>query len=83
MKCLGFFTGAETEKKYIYLGKADSCLDLQGIEWQRHTIKEKNTEQVKLTKFLGIRIDERMTWKTHISYITNKISKLSGVIAKL
>ena len=50
----------------------------------RITIKDKNIEQVKSTKFLGIRIDEHITWrKTHISYITNKISKLSGVIAKL
>ena len=49
----------------------------------RITIKDKNTEQVKSTKFLGIRIDENMTWKTHISFITNKISKLSGVITKL
>lgn len=47
----------------------------------RITIKDKNTEQVKSTKFLGIKIDEHMTWKTHISYITNNISKLSSVIA--
>ena len=47
------------------------------------TIKDKNIEIVKSTKFLGIRIDEHMTWKTHISYITNKISKLSGVSINL
>ena len=49
----------------------------------RIKIKDKNIEKVKSTKFLGIRIDEHMTWKTHISYITNKTSKLSGIVAKL
>ena len=50
----------------------------------RITIKDKlNKEQVKSAKFRGIRIDENMTWKSDISFITNKISKLSGVIAKL
>lgn len=48
------------------------------------TINNKKIQQVKWTKFLGIRIDEHMTWKAHnISYITNKVSKLSGIIAKL
>ena len=47
------------------------------------TINNKKIEQVKWTKFLGIRIDEQIRWKTHINAITNKISKLSGIIAKL
>ena len=47
------------------------------------TINDKIIKQVKWTKFLGILIDEQMTWKTHINFITNKISKLSGIIARL
>ena len=34
-------------------------------------------------KYLGILIDSNLTWKYHISYITTKISKTIGVIARL
>ena len=46
-------------------------------------INQREIEQVKWTKFLGVRIDDKMTWKNHINYISNKTSKLSGIIAKL
>ena len=35
-----------------------------------------------ITKFLGILLDENLTWKSHISYITSKISKSIGIIYK-
>ena len=38
--------------------------------------------QVTKTKFLGIIIDEKLNWKDHILYISNKISKATGVIIK-
>ena len=34
------------------------------------------------TKFLGVVIDSKLTWKNHISYITGKIAKGNGVITK-
>ena len=34
-------------------------------------------------KYLGILTDSNLTWKYHISYITSKISKTIGVIARL
>ena len=34
------------------------------------------------TKFLGVVIDSKLTWKHHISYITGKIAKGIGVITK-
>ena len=37
---------------------------------------------VKFTKFLGIIIDEKLTWTHHISYIKNKISKGFGIILR-
>ena len=36
----------------------------------------------RVTKFLGIFLDENITWKTHISHITNKISKSIGILYK-
>ena len=35
------------------------------------------------TKFLGINIDNNLTWKAHINYITTKISKVVGVLLRL
>ena len=35
-----------------------------------------------VTKFLGILIDENITWKPHIHYIENKISKNVGLLYK-
>ena len=39
--------------------------------------------QVKFTKFLGVLIDENLTWSNHIESIVNKISKSAGLICKL
>ena len=35
------------------------------------------------TKFLGININNNLTWKAHINYITTKISKGEGVLLRL
>ena len=35
------------------------------------------------TKFLGINIDNNLTWKAHINHITKKISKEVGVLSHL
>ena len=39
-------------------------------------------KQVKFTKFLGVVIDERLSWCEHISYIKSKISKGIGILCK-
>ena len=39
--------------------------------------------QVQEIKFLGILIDDKMTWKSHINYISNKISKSIGILYKV
>ena len=43
-----------------------------------------NSEIVResVTKFLGIFIDENLTWKYHIEYVCNKISKSIGIMCK-
>ena len=40
-------------------------------------------DQKTYIKYLAILIDSNLTWKYHISYITSKISKTIGVIARL
>ena len=33
-------------------------------------------------QFLGVILDEKLSWKPHISYLTNKISKSVGIFRK-
>ena len=39
-------------------------------------------EQVTFIKFLGVIIDNKLTFESHIVYIKNKISKGLGIITK-
>ena len=43
-------------------------------------INEQRIEQVKETAFLGVVLDEHLSWKLHISQVARKISKSIGVI---
>ena len=47
-------------------------------------MKSKNSfiTQATKTKFLGIIIDEKLSWKENILYISNKITKAISVIIK-
>ena len=38
--------------------------------------------RVKETTFLGIILDEHLSWKSHISHIASKVSKSIGIIYK-
>jgi len=46
-------------------------------------IKGTKLEQVSSTKFLGVFIDHKLTWKEHITYTKNKISKCIGILRKV
>ena len=49
----------------------------------RQIIIENNVlEQVDNTKFLGVYIDQHLTWKTHVHFIAAKISKSVGLLYK-
>ena len=52
---------------------------------QKNNIKIKNMEikEVQEAKFLGVIIDNNLTWKSHIVDVINKVSKLSGLIYKI
>ena len=41
-----------------------------------------NIEREKVNKFLGVLLDEKLSWKEHINSIKNKISKNIGVLYK-
>ena len=46
-------------------------------------INNTEIEQVKEFDFLGIMIDECMTWNSHINKIAGKISRVNGVLSRL
>jgi hypothetical protein len=45
-------------------------------------IENQEIEIVEKTKFLGIILDQALTWKQHISYIATKMAKSVGIISK-
>ena len=49
----------------------------------RQVVIENNVlEQVDNTKFLGVYIDQHLTWETHVNFITTKICKSVGLLYK-
>ena len=46
-------------------------------------LNDTHLERVKYTKFLGVLINENLKWKEHINYISSKVSRATGIIAKL
>lgn len=53
--------------------KNEVSLKIDGVEIQR----------VKEAKFLGVIIDEDLTWKSHINYTKGKIAKAIAVLHKV
>ena len=49
----------------------------------RIEIDDKHTEKVEVTKFLGILIDNNLSWKAHTNHITKIVSKYNGIIRKV
>ena len=42
----------------------------------------KEIKRVKETVFLGVTIDEHLTWKSHVALVANKISKSIDIIRR-
>ena len=47
------------------------------------SVDSKYITQVNCTKFLAIMIDDKLTWKHHIEYISKKIARGIGILWKL
>ena len=39
-------------------------------------------EEVKKTKFLGVIIDNKLSWKDHVAHVASKVSRGMGMIIK-
>ena len=72
------------------------CLNIKKTNFMIFCAKNKNynkdeiqlkvdsiiVEQVDQTKFLGVYIDSRLSWSSHISHVASKISKNIGIITR-
>ena len=45
-------------------------------------ILDQNVARVSQTKFLGIFVDEKLNWKSHINHVIGKVSRMVGILAK-
>ena len=46
-------------------------------------LDDTSLERVDYTKFLGVLIDENLTWKTHINCVSKTLSRNIGIMNKL
>ena len=49
----------------------------------RVVMNDTQISQIRKTKFLGIILDDKLSWVHHIDYISKKISKSIGIIYRL
>ena len=47
------------------------------------TIKEKELDSVNSYKYLGVIINENLSWTDHVDYIKNKVSQRLGVLRRI
>lgn len=57
--------------------------DNEEIQNFKLKIGNENIEKCSFYKYLGIKIDDRLEWKIHVEYITEKIAKVCGLFSKL
>ena len=41
-----------------------------------------NGQIIKCTKFLGLNVDDELSWKDHVHQVATKISKMTGIMVK-
>ena len=65
--------------KYFLFHKPSKIYDLP-LLLPKVLINDKEVERVGSIKFLGVLLDEHLSWKEHIRYIENKIAKNIGLL---
>ena len=75
----------QTVSHSIEIKQKLSSSDLQSkkIKKKFFRVSGQKIEPVKQTKYLGIYLDEHLTWNFQISQIKSKLSRSSGLLARL
>lgn len=78
-----FYTWCSSNKLIINTSKTkymifhNKTTELQNVTLQLNTAK---IEKVTITKFLGLHIDENLSWRTHIDHVISKLNSAYYVI---
>ena len=73
------FTLNIKKSKYMIIGNKKNI----STEHFRLVMNEERLERCSDYKYLGVYIDDKLSWKSHIQYVCKKISKTCGAFAKL
>ena len=69
------------KNKYSFFHKPSKKDDIP-LVLPKLNINNSEIARTESIKFLGVLLDENLSWKTHIKYIENKISKNIGILFK-
>ena len=67
--------------KYLFFHKPSKKDDMP-LVIPKLNINNREIARAESIKFLGVLLDKNLSWKTHIEYIENKISKNIGILFK-
>merc|ERR1712055_410205 len=70
-----------TKTKYMIFKNKQKTLTMEEIP--QHKINNLFLERVFEYRYLGIYLDDSLSWSTHLNYIANKISKTNGLLNRL
>ena len=80
-----FYAWFVTNKLSLNVDKTNFMVFSIGKNCNNFNISMNNVplERVKRAKFLGVYIDDKLSWGDHISYVATQVSKGVGILAKL
>ena len=68
-----------TKTKYSFFHKPNQKCNIPVVLWKLSICNNENKRSESI-KFLGVFLDENLTWKDHIRYTKNKIAKNIGLL---
>ena len=70
-------------KKTKYMIVTNKCYTPKFLKKFRLNINKNNIKQVEIFKYLGIILDNNLSWKPHIDYLQSKLSSAAGILFKI
>src|SRR6218665_414601 len=67
----------------IFKSKKSHNLDFSNLTNLNLLIDNTQLSMVSKVKFLGVIIDEHLTWKPHIEHVKSKVTKIVGIVYRL
>ena len=68
-------------RNYAKYDPAKFCEDLRGVNWVVN-IDGKELTRVAECNYLGVILDESLSWNAHVNYLISKVSKRLGILGR-